>query len=68
MVGLSIVTGLGTVSHMERRKYQEDMLERVQRALQHARIMLQLPTGGGKTRIAGKLLSEWLKDGAKPSG
>ena len=30
-----------------------------------ARIMLQLPTGSGKTRIAGELLSGWLKDGRK---
>ena len=27
--------------------------------------MLQLPTGGGKTRIAGELLSKWLTDGRK---
>ncbi len=27
--------------------------------------MLQLPTGGGKTRIAGELLSGWLIDGRK---
>ena len=26
---------------------------------------MQLPTGGGKTRIAGGLLSSWLKDGRK---
>ena len=30
-----------------------------------ARIMLQLPTGSGKTRIAGELLSGWLKGGRK---
>ena len=27
--------------------------------------MMQLPTGGGKTRIAGALLSDWLADGRK---
>ncbi len=56
------------MERMERRKYQEDLLERAQSALQdsqQARVMLQLPTGGGKTRIAGKLLSTWLKDGRK---
>ena len=44
------------------------MLERAQSALnqsQNSRVMLQLPTGGGKTRIAGGLLSSWLKDGRK---
>ena len=30
-----------------------------------SRIMLQLPTGGGKTCIAGELLSSWLNDGRK---
>ena len=53
---------------MELWNYQKDLLERAQSALQdfqHARVMLQLPTGGGKTRIAGKLLATWLKDGRK---
>ncbi len=53
---------------MELRDYQTDLLERVQSALrdsENARIMLQLPTGGGKTRIAGALLSKWLTDGRK---
>ena len=27
--------------------------------------MMQLPTGGGKTRIAGELLSGWLKGGRR---
>ena len=52
----------------ELRDYQQDLLERVHRALldaPDARVMLQLPTGGGKTRIAGDLLSRWLKDGRK---
>ncbi len=30
-----------------------------------ARVMLQLPTGGGKTHIAGALLRRWLRDGRK---
>ena len=53
---------------MELRNYQKDLLERAEGALlnsQNARVMLQLPTGGGKTRIAGELLSKWLKDGRK---
>ena len=52
----------------ELRGYQQGLLERVHRALQNApdsRVMLQLPTGGGKTRIAGELLSRWLQDGRK---
>ena len=52
---------------IELRDYQRELLERVDDALERAdaRIMLQLPTGGGKTRIAGALLSGWLKDGRK---
>ena len=68
MVGLSIDAGPGRVSYMELRDYQKDLLERAQNTLQdsqQARVMLQLPTGGGKTRIAGKLLTTWLKDGRK---
>ena len=52
----------------ELRDYQQDLLERVHRSLLYApdaRVMLQLPTGGGKTRIAGELLSRRLKDGRK---
>ena len=51
----------------ELRDYQQDLLERVHRLLDapDARVMLQLPTGGGKTRIAGDLLSRWLKDRRK---
>ena len=52
----------------ELRDYQQDLLERVHRALldaPDARVMFQLPTGGGKTRIAGELLSRWLKDWRK---
>ena len=51
----------------ELRGYQQDLLESVHRLLDapDARVMLQLPTGGGKTRIAGDLLLRWLKDGRK---
>ena len=39
------------------RDYQEDLLYSVQVALaeEKARVMMQLPTGGGKTVIAGTL-------------
>ena len=50
------------------RPYQQDLLDRVRSALDgkpSAQVMLQLPTGGGKTHIAGELLSGWLKDGRK---
>ena len=50
------------------RPYQHDLLHRVQDALAEkpkARLMLQLPTGGGKTVIAGSLLADWLQDGRK---
>ena len=50
------------------RDYQKDLLERMHGALANRpapRIMLQLPTGGGKTCIAGELLSDLLKDGRK---
>ena len=49
--------------------YQQDLVRKVQRALasgdSRKRVMLQLPTGGGKTRIAGALLSDWLVNGSK---
>ncbi len=50
------------------RPYQQTLLSQTQDALAadaKARAMLQLPTGGGKTVIAGALLSEWLTDGRK---
>ena len=53
---------------IELRDYQQDLLVQMHRALAStrvARIMLQLPTGSGKTRIAGELLSGWLKDRRK---
>lgn len=50
------------------RPYQHDLLRRVQAALRDddkARVMVQLPTGGGKTVIAGMLLADWLEPGRK---
>ena len=51
----------------ELRDYQQDLLKRTQAALADpaAGIMMQLPTGGGKTLIAAALLSGWLQDGRK---
>ena len=47
--------------------YQQDLLEKSQTALapEGARVMMQLPTGGGKTEIAGALLKDFLVDGRK---
>ena len=46
------------------RDYQQDLLEKVQTALNEggtrARVMMQLPTGGGKTEVAGALIADWL--------
>ncbi len=52
---------------IELRDYQQDLLERVKGTLADPTVktMMQLPTGGGKTRIAGELLSGWLEDGRK---
>ena len=50
------------------RPYQQALLRDVQDALAadaKARLMLQLPTGGGKTVIAGALLADWLRGGRK---
>ena len=49
------------------RDYQQDLVDGVQAALtsEQARVMMQLPTGGGKTVIAGALLIAWLKGGRK---
>ena len=51
----------------ELRDYQQGLLDRAESVLQSpkARVMLQLPTGGGKTHIAGALLSRLLRDGRK---
>ena len=53
---------------VELRPYQRDLLQQVQTALAadtKARVMMQLPTGGGKTIIAGVLLADWLTGGRK---
>ena len=53
---------------IELRPYQQDLLKQTQDALvadAKGRVMLQLPTGGGKTVIAGALLADWLQDGRK---
>ena len=50
------------------RSYQRDLLQQVQTALAadtKTRVMMQLPTGGGKTVIAGALLADWLTGGRK---
>ena len=46
------------------RPYQADLLQKAEKALAapNARVMLQLPTGGGKTRIAAALCwPRWLQ-------
>ena len=53
---------------VELHNYQKDLLHRVQDALDNdpkARVMMQLPTGGGKTEIAGELLRRQLVNGRK---
>lgn len=53
---------------VELRKYQQDLLTQVQDALAdeiEARVMMQLPTGGGKTQIAAALLQWWLGNESK---
>ena len=52
---------------IELRNYQRELSERVDDALEpaDARIMLQLPTGGGKTHIAAELLRRRLNCGRK---
>lgn len=53
---------------MQLRSYQEILLRQVHDALvadPKARVMMQLPTGGGKTVIAGELLAERLNGGRK---
>lgn len=50
------------------RDYQEDLLQQVETyidANDKARVMMQLPTGGGKTVIAGHLLQRRLGNGRK---
>ena len=53
---------------IELRPYQQDLLRQVHNSLAadpKAHVMMQLPTGGGKTVIAGALLASWLRDGRK---
>ena len=52
---------------IELRDYQKDLLEQVQKSLEpdKARVMMQLPTGGGKTIIAAHLLKHYLTGGRK---
>ena len=49
------------------REYQQKLLDQAVDGLipSGARVMLQLPTGGGKTHIAGELLTRWLYNGHK---
>ena len=49
------------------RPYQQELLEKSRAALafDRARVMTQLPTGGGKTEIAGARLKDFLVDGRK---
>ena len=49
------------------RPYQQDLLAKSRTALTPvgSRVMMQLPTGGGKTEIAGALLRDFLVDGHK---
>ena len=65
----SVTSGLQLpqIAMIELRDYQKDLLERVQKALEpdKARVMMQLPTGGGKTVIAAHLLSNYLTGGRK---
>ena len=53
---------------VELRDYQKILLHRVETALDNdpkSRVMMQLPTGGGKTVIAGELLKRQLVNGRK---
>lgn len=53
---------------MQLRDYQKDLLSRVEDTLDadaDARVMMQLPTGGGKTVIAGELLKRRLTRGRR---
>ena len=51
----------------ELRDYQQKLLEQAVSCVlpSKARVMLQLPTGGGKTHIAGAFLRRWLDNGRK---
>ena len=58
---------LGRSTMIDLREYQKDLLEQVQTSLapEKARVMLQLPTGGGKTVIAAHLLKDYLTGGRR---
>ena len=47
--------------------YQQDLLSRAETGLaaENSRVMVQLPTGGGKTRIAAALLANRLRENCK---
>ena len=49
------------------RPYQQELSQQAEATLAApgSRVMLQLPTGGGKTHIAGGLLRRWLHRGHK---
>lgn len=52
---------------IELREYQRNLLEQVEQSLaaDNARVMMQLPTGAGKTVIAAHFLRDRLVDGRK---
>ena len=53
---------------IELRPYQQTLLQQAQNALAEnpdLHLMVQLPTGGGKTVIVGALLAHWLQEGHK---
>ena len=53
---------------IELRPYQQTLLKKIENELTekaNLRLMVQLPTGGGKTVIAGALLVDWLREGRK---
>ena len=55
------------MSTRELRDYQKELLKKSKEALapERARVMTQLPTGGGKTDIAGALLKDFLVEECK---
>lgn len=49
------------------RDYQRNLLSQAQTSLHppHSKVMLQLPTAGGKTLLASALLADWMTGGGK---